>query len=495
MQKLLIQYLLMPLAKIRGKLPENVWKILAILSVFGICLTQFAYATQIIPQYLLNCVLFCLFLGIFVFCGLSKDIKPVRFSLVMLICWFGVALHLFVTGLLVETNQLGEAMLWLIAFPVCFIVWGNRSAKELADPVIFGAYLSFAVLLLISIFCYPIQSAQYMGFYSNQNSLALYSTAIYALALVDALSQRKFSVRLLLSYVVLGMAAALIMYTNARAGQLSAIIGTIVAFVCLLVCTRKQRILVVTRSFLPIVLSVVLFVSSGVHIFKFGYELPGQIEAMLSATEITEPAATDPVVTDPVVTDPVVTDPAVTDPAVTDPVVTDPVVTDPTEIPTEHPKETIDADKVINDIIDMQGTRQDKVNGDFTEFTSGRIAIWKVYLAEIGILGNPSEKVLYREDGSVLRLSAHMTLLQLAYNAGILAAVLFFVLNIVSGIKALVYVYKGQAEAYTLLPIVVAITYGSYYLVEVVISPVLLLLPFVYLISQTHLMKVEKKEQ
>lgn len=472
MQILLIKYLLTPLALIKEKLPERVWKILASVSVFGICLTQFAYGTGLISRYLIACVPFCLCFGIFILSGLSSDTKPVRFSWPMLICWFGVALMTLLTGILVEPNRLGIALIWLVAFPVYFIAWRNRTAEELAKPIINGAYLSFAVLLLISIFRFPIQGAQYMSFYSNQNSLALYSTAVYILALVDALSQKKFGARMLLAYAVLGMAAALIMYTNARGGQLSAAIGTAAAFICVLCSKKKRRMMALACSFLPVVLSVVVFVSSGVYIFKFGYELPARIEAMLSASEVTEPVATEPVMIGPSVTEPTVM---------------------PTEEPTVPP--TINAGTVIDSIINTQEIRQDKVNGGLNEFTSGRVEIWKIYLAEVGFLGNPNDKVLYYGDGEPLNLSSHMALLQMAYDTGILSALFFFLLNIISGLKAVAYAFKGKAEAYTLLPVVVAVTYGAYYLVEASVSPVTILLAFIYLMSQTLLIKVEKREE
>lgn len=457
MQILLIKYLLTPLALIKEKLPERVWKILASLSVFGICLTQFAYGTGLISRYLIACVLFCLCFGVFILSGLSSDTKPVRFSWPMLICWFGVALMTLITGVLVEPNRLGIALIWLVAFPVYFIAWRHRTAEELAKPIINGAYLSFAVLLLISIFRFPIQGGQYMSFYSNQNALALYSTAVYILALIDALSQKKFGARMLLVYAVLGMAAALIMYTNARGGQISAAVGTAVAFICVLCSKKKRRMMTLVCSFLPVVLSIVVFVSSGVYIFKFGYELPTRIEAMLSASEVTEPTVM------------------------------------PTEEPTVPP--TINAGTVIDSIINTQEIRQDKVNGGLSEFTSGRIGLWKIYFAELGLLGNPSDKVLYNGDGEPLNLSSHMALLQMAYDNGILSALFFFLLNIISGLKAVAYAFKGKAEAYTLLPVVVAVTYGAYYLVEASISPVIILLVFIYLMSQTLLVKAEKREK
>ena len=226
MQDLLIRRLLLPLARIKAKVHDNVWKLLAIFAVLGINLTHFAHETGIVSRYIFACVPFCLFFGIFIFSGLSVDLKPVKFSRIMLACWFGIGAFILLTGLVVEVNRLAEAMIWIVAFPLCFVVWGNRSAEELVKPIIYGAYISFAVLLGICIFKFPIQGAQYAGFYTNQNALALYSTAVYLLALVDIFSRKKFGLGTVLSCVILGLSAALIMYTNARAGQVSAVVCT-----------------------------------------------------------------------------------------------------------------------------------------------------------------------------------------------------------------------------------------------------------------------------
>jgi hypothetical protein len=64
-------------------------------------------------------------------------------------------------------------------------------------------------------------------------------------------------------------------------------------------------------------------------------------------------------------------------------------------------------------------------------------------------------KILYRNINTT-----HMTMLEIAYESGIFAGILYLLLNLSSGILAIGYAWKHRKEQYALMPLMVIITFG-----------------------------------
>ena len=164
LQTKLIQWILEPLYRVKKHIPESVWRAVISFATFGIILIQFLNATGKLTRYLYAYIPFCLFLGLIILAGLSDRMKPVSFSPVLLISWGGVTVCMLISGILVDSNVLADTLLWLVAFPVFFLVWGNRNFTDLVKPIINGIYLSFALFFLISIRSYPLNGTYYYSF-------------------------------------------------------------------------------------------------------------------------------------------------------------------------------------------------------------------------------------------------------------------------------------------------------------------------------------------
>ena len=192
--------------------------------------------------------------------GLYDRMKPVSFSPVLLVSWGGVTVCMLISGILVDSNVLADTLLWLVAFPVFFLVWGNRSFSDLIKPIINGIYLSFALFFLISIRSYPLNGTYYYSFFMNLNGLAMYMTAVSVAAITDIFSQEKFSARMLLADVILGASAAVAYYSASRASQVVLLISGCVGAVVFLIAKKETMGKKVLCYLLPAVLSLAILV-------------------------------------------------------------------------------------------------------------------------------------------------------------------------------------------------------------------------------------------
>lgn len=450
LQVLLIRWILEPLYRIKRHIPESVWRAVISLSTLGIVLFQFVNASGRSPRYLYVFTPFCLFLGLMILAGLSEGMKPISFSPVLLVCWGGVTLFMLISGIFVDSNVLADAALWLVAFPVFYIVWGNRRFSGFIKPLISGVYLSFAVFFLICLHSYPIDNATYSSFFLNVNGLAMYVTAVSVSAVVDILSQEKFSARIILADVILGLSVSISYYTASRAGQAALAISGCAAVVLFLIARREKLWKSILYYILPAVLALAILIPNTAIVINVVNEAVVKIESTWKKDDQPQ------------------------------------VIKDPNSVPMEK-EEAWDAIHRYNEERKKQGEGQ-----GFDAFSTGRLELWEMYLNEVGILGNSSANELYNSAGQLEQRSAHNTLIQMAYEFGILAAVFFLAFNIVSGIKAVVYAFKNRAMDYSIFPMTVALAYGAYYMVEKIMYPAISLLLLLYLVSQVNL--IQKRE-
>jgi len=86
--------------------------------------------------------------------------------------------------------------------------------------------------------------------------------------------------------------------------------------------------------------------------------------------------------------------------------------------------------------------------------------VWKAYAKDLNLFGHESTPEVYIPIIYKDIKSTHMTILQIAYESGIFAGVSYFVLNIASGILAIIYAVRHRSEKYALLPLLVIAAFG-----------------------------------
>lgn len=449
-QEKLIKWILQPMHRVKKLIPDKGWSFLTSIAVLVMVLLHFAQEMGSISRYLLMIVPFCVCLGIIILAGLTENMKPIRFSKTWVVCWFGTGAFILLSGVLVDHDCLGDAMLWLVAFPVFFVVWGNNQLERLVKPVFNGVYASFVACILLCMYDYPVKQALYQSFFGNLNSLAMYASTVSVVAVIDVLSQKKLNLRMVVADVMLGISYSLSYYTGSRAGQAVTVISGVVALAMFLIVGEQKLWKKAVFYILPALLALAIFMPNTAGMINNGYFAIEKMD-IKPRPEVVEPVA-------------------------------------PVETPTVVVEDEWKSIQQLNEERRAQG-----VGKGFDAFSTGRLSLWKAYLKQVKFLGNSSSNEVYDEYGVLITKSAHCTLIQMAYEYGALAAVFFMIFNVVFGLKAVKYAWQNKTGYYSIFPLTIALAYGAYYLVEKIMYPATSLLLLLYLMSQFVLISKTEK--
>lgn len=148
--------------------------------------------------------------------------------------------------------------------------------------------------------------------------------------------------------------------------------------------------------------------------------------------------------------------------------------------------ETLNTGQVLQDIQEVQSA---KLSTDRTinSISAGRIGIWKSYFRELGFNGHSIDYTFvvdmgpeYAYLGERTNSTAHMTILQMAYNYGLLAGIAYLLFNLIAGIKSIIYAICSQKSMYRYLPLIISCAYGVISILASCISPISYFIAFVY---------------
>lgn len=141
--------------------------------------------------------------------------------------------------------------------------------------------------------------------------------------------------------------------------------------------------------------------------------------------------------------------------------------------------------------IDESGETNIKVEHDFdrviqsvangSEFTSGRIDLWKAYIEEISIYPHNDDEKIYI-NGNEISMSAHNTYIYLAYAFGIICGLSFLIFNICIGFKSIRCILLNKSNIVVLCSFCTIVQYGMYSLVESMYDPISVMGTFVYIL-------------
>ena len=126
-----------------------------------------------IPVYvhlLYKCIIGTVLLGlIIVFSINGKMVRP-KLARGVPILWLAIGLLRFVSGFTVSNEYLPLALIWLIGFPMLFLVWINRKDYyQLFFEVAKSANIALLVLIVGSLLFIPVTESQYRGITLNPN--------------------------------------------------------------------------------------------------------------------------------------------------------------------------------------------------------------------------------------------------------------------------------------------------------------------------------------
>ena len=502
-QAFLIRWILKPFLPIANKFSIQIRHWLFTVSLFILILLQISRDSGLLTgRYLLVYIPACFCFGIMILVGILPEIRPVKFSPLLIILWYGVAISLLISGILVDSNYLADAMLWLVVFPILFVVFGNWKFEEFVPWIFQAVYLSFVVCLLINIFFFPLSDIKYKGFFLNQNTAAIYCVAVFACAFSDILSTKKFTRRTFILEIILGFAVAFIFYTNSRGGQLAVTICLIFSYILKLIVSKYELKRIVFHQVLPTAIAILIITPMSLYIFRGGYALASLAQQMVQKTDTSIGMTSSEVGSSEAGSSEAGSSEAGSSEAGSSEAGSSEVGSSEAGSSEagsseagssiQHPVEQ-QPEATLGEIIAYNEQKFEGGGRDFNRYTAGRVELWFTYGREIGLLGNPTSKVLYDSDGKEIGLSSHFTHIQIAYQYGLLAGILFLMYNIISGIKSIQFALQGFDRRYSIVPFVITITYGAMSVVEAISSPVIELIILLYFLVQIPLIIVDRE--
>lgn len=437
-QKLLIQYILMPLAMVMERFSEKTKDRLFVAAGLGITL-QYMWGVTGLPiyRYLIFYVVGCLFLGIMILCTLHRNIQPVRFRWPIMACWLGVGFMVLQSSLRLNVDYLTEAIVFLAAFPVVFICWNNADRAKIFKHLLVIMKVTIVIFMIACLLFAKITTERYQGVFNNPNGMAYLLMLAAACQFVELLYVRRVDWRCLTDILILGCSVALCYYTNSRTGYLG-LICAVAAAGGMYVLTHNWKENAACLARLTVAALVTLIcVFNLVYLFQWRtqfdipfyspekgiiydstgilYDFSGSEVASAENQSTPAPAAANAEKSSP------------------------------------------------SGIAGFQSTAQKKgetENKSMDDISTGRITLWKTYASDLNLFGHAAVPTVYVPLTGQTIGSTHMTCLQFAYESGLFAGVFYLLMNILSGLLAIWFAWKFRAEEYAILPLAVTIVFG-----------------------------------
>lgn len=436
-QQYLIRYILHPLARIVNRLSQKLRDILFVLGGMGI-VVQYFMQNMGLAQYrfLIVFAIDCVFLGIMILSSLSTDMRPVKFRWPLAACWFGVGLLMLLSGIINNVDYLPEAMLILVAYPVIFICWNNCDRTRIFELLLTICKLALILFVAASFFLARISPYQYAGIFSNVNGAAYFLAVAAGCMLLKVMYAQRLSAGCVTDMLLFGLSLAMMYYTNSRTGPLGIACALVAALILyMLTHPRKENLKCLMRLGISGVFTVICVLSL-VYVFQLRQEwdipyLDSQTGTFYSLSPSEKPSASKP--------------------------------DDAADASNSAKPGATNSQNAHFGLSGFQNVSKDKTSTgdkDMDQYSTGRISIWKKYASELNWLGHESVPKISSPESNIVISTTHMTILEIAYESGIPAGILYLAFNILSGVTAIWFAWKNKDEKYALMPLVITLVFG-----------------------------------
>lgn len=451
-QNKLIRWILQPLANLSDRIPRKIRNIIFVLCGAGIFFFN-VYNNSALGglRYLYVCAFNCLMIGLMLLCTLPKELALVKFDKKLLIPWLGFTVFMLIAGLTKSVDYLADTMLFLVMFPVIFLIWNEQNFPSIVKLLIYTARVVAIGFFAVSAMFFSITGSKYASCFNNVNGFAFFMTALFVLLLIGFLTEKKTRVWRWVDLILLGICWALVYYSNSRTGQLACLIAAIGTLLLLLI-SAKKRLACLLWDILPVVLIVMISVQTVLPVFIATNRVTNCCrEAIVSIFDKGDSPSTDG---------------------------------------PEDSEPDASVEDVLNDIQNIQNIKTETDGKTANQFATGRIEIWKGFIDHITFWGHAIEETFtfsYRGE-TVTNATAHMTVLHFAYYYGMLAGVFYLLFNLIAGVKSIIFAARRSENRWALLPLAASLAYGCISLLASTSVVFSYMIALVYYLAQAPLM-------
>lgn len=454
MQKLLIAYLLTPIGRITEKISDKGRDALFLLGGLGLVVHFFAHNMQLDNyRFLVYFAINCVFMGLMLLGSLSGTIHPVKFHKPMAFCWFGAAALTTLSGLTQSSSYLPDGVLMLVILPVLYICWCNQDRQHILGLLLKICRISLMIFLVVSFLLAEITQKKYSGLFSNPNNASYYLAVVSVALIVEVLYAEK-KAHLVWDILLLAAATAMDYYSNSRSGPLAVLCAAgLGVSIYLLTHKRQDNFRCLLRLCAGAAASVIC-ISGLLYVFQLRDFLPLPYYNVQTQELYLSPRWESLYHPDPAPSGPSTPNTPSTP--------SDPVTPNTPNTPSDPATPS----KPGTDFFGTDGfenLNQEKTEiGDKTadSFSTGRISIWKAYAKDLNLWGHESTPAVYIDILQRDITSTHMTILQVGYESGIIAGILYLLMNLTSGIGTILFAWKHRSEKYALMPLMLTVTFG-----------------------------------
>lgn len=379
------------------------------------------YAASILDgvHLLIKCVVGAGLMGLIILFTFNGTGQPIKWNKPLAIIWFGLGLQQLVSGIFVSLEFLPMAMIWLVAFPVLFLVWNDRRDYiVLFREVAIAGNTCFVFLAVTSVVFYPMNVLQYGGFVNNPNGMGQWVTFAFPLIVFLYYQEKNSQIKKWLYRAELALILLLCFASKGRTAIFAVgLMGLVLLILRLVSC--KNGFAYYARQGGMFLLCVAL-----VWVLCF------VVNQVPQATPNVQPE------TATIGTVPLSEEPLDSSQESEENVPIQEIEeTNPTksQVPTTpDTQQSVEGAMVTNFINRVLGL--DKAGDSLEDYSSGRIGIWVGALEAMNFLGHPSrEHIVTYRNGDVGN-NVHNVILQWCYDNGLVAGLLFTIMMIWAGI-------------------------------------------------------------
>ena len=359
-------------SKVKNQILPILFAMITICALFYSC-------TSVSVHLLIKCVIGSIILVLIIFFSIDGKLRKPVWDKKIVGLWMIFGCIRMLSGFVTSIEYLPLACVWLILFPMLFIVWSSRGDY---DTLLISLYRGFVYpvmgFIIASLIIVPITSEAFGGLAGNANAVGQYICAVlplilYKYNLITTSKKEKFVLLIFMAVMI-----STVFYTRSRTTTLAAVTVGLVWLVWQKFFNSAEWKKILT------IVAAISILSCG---FTYGML---QINSTMHTSQKQQEAKIDDVV--------------------------------------EGYVERIEG--------------KDKHAGGAENYSSGRIGIWKKVIESVNVFGHPSREHIVTDRNGDVGANAHNNFLQFTYDQGIFGGVLFFGLCAVAFLKTICGVYQ-----------------------------------------------------
>ena len=453
-QQLLIRFILDPLNTMVRKLPTIVRDGMFLAGGLGIathCVLQ--HSGLISYRFLIFFTIDCLFLGMMILGGMGDQIQPVKFNKFLGFCWFGIGLLMLQSGIRNNVDYIPEAVLFLFAYPVLFICWANGNHARIFRLLLILCRLASIALVAGCFLLIPISKNTYSGLFENPN-VAAYFLAVICVGQAISILTNRFSWVTVVDILLFSADYVLTYYTTSRTGLLGILCAVVVGSAIYLLTHNRKDIIKCILKLIACTVATLILIPNLVFIFQLRVYLPLPYLDLQNKSMYYIAAPSKPIPEQNVDAP----SSSATDTPSDDPV--EESVDEPIDEPVDEPEVTSPVFFDSSEYTEKNNNKTNLSNKTLDQYSTGRISIWKTYASDLNWFGHDNLPQIHVDIIGRKINTPHMTMLLIAYESGILAGVLYLMLNIGSGLIMIRYAWVNKNEQYVIAPLMFTLVFG-----------------------------------